>query len=387
MPSQPQPECWLGAPCSGGLALPSATPAADTLYGPRGVYLDQQRLIVADTGNHRVLIWHAHPTGDHAPADVVLGQPDFTTEGPNHGGPARGLHLPSDVAVVAGNLVVADGWNHRLLVWDGIPTANYVAPAQVLGQPDFTSIAVNAGRERSATTFNWPFGFLVENDCWTILDTGNRRVLGFKGMPVDGASPAFLIGQNDPTLGEENRGGPACANSFRWPHAAVCFDGHLWIADAGNHRVLGWPTDSVGDTSASVVIGQLDFTSNSEFVLARQGPARLRFPYGVAANRDWLAVADTANNRILCWGRRDWAATPAGAEATHVLGQPDFFANGENHWKAVTHHTLCWPYGVAIHQDLLAVADSGNNRVMLWRLPAAAASSTQTEKDRIAICA
>lgn len=384
MPTPATPHCWLGAPSSGGLALPSATSAADTLYGPRGVYLDAQRLIVADTGNHRVLIWHRLPHHDHCPADVVLGQPDFHTEGPNHGGPARGLHLPTAVSVVDGNLVVADAWNHRLLIWQGIPQSSYAPPAQVIGQPDFTSIAVNAGGPRRANTFNWPFGFLVHDNRWIILDTGNRRVVGFDGMPGDTA--AFILGQPDAASGDENRGGPAAANSFRWPHSAAVFDDHLWIADAGNHRVLAWPTAHLSDSHAHLVIGQHDFTSNSEFVLARQGPTRLRFPYGIASNSRWLAVTDTANNRILCWPRGASLATPTGAEATLVLGQPDFFANGENHWKAVTHHTLCWPYGVAIHEDLLAVADSGNNRVMLWRLPAAA-SLSQPAKEPIAVCA
>jgi hypothetical protein len=30
--------------------------------------------------------------------------------------------------------------------------------------------------------------------------------------------------------------------------------------------------------------------------------------------------------------------------------------------------TLCWPYGLALHGRTLAVADSGNNRVVLWSL-------------------
>jgi hypothetical protein len=50
-----------------------------------------------------------------------------------------------------------------------------------------------------------------------------------------------------------------------------------------------------------------------------------------------------------------------------VLGQPDFATAGENRWSAVDHDTLCWPYGLSLRGDRLAVADSGNNRVMLWR--------------------
>jgi hypothetical protein len=53
--------------------------------------------------------------------------------------------------------------------------------------------------------------------------------------------------------------------------------------------------------------------------------------------------------------------------ADYVLAQPDFASNGENRWTSVQHDTLCWPYGLSLCGNTLAVADSGNNRVMLWR--------------------
>jgi len=49
-----------------------------------------------------------------------------------------------------------------------------------------------------------------------------------------------------------------------------------------------------------------------------------------------------------------------------VIGQSDFDAAGENRWRAVTRETFCWPYGPHLHRGRLAVADSSNNRVMIW---------------------
>ena len=72
-----QPKLWLGARSPFGLALPDAHPSATAMYAPRGVWLDDERFIVCDSGNHRVLIWNGVPTTDEAPADIVLGQPDF----------------------------------------------------------------------------------------------------------------------------------------------------------------------------------------------------------------------------------------------------------------------------------------------------------------------
>ena len=57
-------EVWVGAPAPGGLALPPAAPTMAWMYSPRGVFLDDDHLVVADSGNHRVLLWHGVPDGD-----------------------------------------------------------------------------------------------------------------------------------------------------------------------------------------------------------------------------------------------------------------------------------------------------------------------------------
>ncbi len=116
----------LGAASPGGLALPGAAPTPSQMYAPRGVFLNEEWLVVADSGNHRILLWHGLPAQDGQPADVVLCQQDFFAEGPgaNGRGPANGLHLPTAVSIHQGRLMVADPWHHRILVWETVPTAN-----------------------------------------------------------------------------------------------------------------------------------------------------------------------------------------------------------------------------------------------------------------------
>lgn len=95
-----RPHVWLGAPAPGGLALPAAAPTMAWMYSPRGVFVDDDHMIVADSGNHRVLIWHDVPVDDEQPADVVLGQPDGTTEARAGGrGPDNGMNLPTGVLI------------------------------------------------------------------------------------------------------------------------------------------------------------------------------------------------------------------------------------------------------------------------------------------------
>ena len=92
---------------------------------------------------------------------------------------------------------------------------------------------------------------------------------------------------------------------------------------------------------------------------------KLRFPTQPVLIRPAMS-ADTANNRVLFWHAP--ATTGAFPAADAVIGQLDFESNGENRWKMVDRDTLCWPYGIHLHGNRLAVADSGNNRVMIWEV-------------------
>jgi hypothetical protein len=300
------PGAWVGAPSRGGLALPDARPSASTLYAPRGVWLDDQRLVVVDSGNHRVLIWFDRPGGDHMPADVVLGQAGLDREGPRAGGrgAANGLHLPTGVMVIDGRLFVADAWHHRILVWDRIPEASDTPPDMVLGQPDAERVQPNAGGAVSASTFYWPYGLGFVAGRFIVTDTGNRRVLVWNGVPEPGQPADAVIGQDAPDLALENRGGAPIAKSFRWPHAVAGDERTLFVADAGNHRVLAWSPLPDGDRDADAVIGQCDFTSNAEFPYIRQTSHSLRFPYALASDDRWLLVADTATRPAApAWAR------------------------------------------------------------------------------------
>lgn len=343
--------------------LPDASASAATMYAPRGVWIDGERIIACDTGNHRVLIWNKWPEEDGVDADVVLGQPDATSEGPAAGGRsvAEGMHLPTGVLLDGERLIIADAWHHRVLVWDTIPTVTGTPPDHIIGQADPNCGEPNRGGEPDAGTMYWPFGIALIDGRFYVADTGNRRVLGWRdGLPLDGRPADLVLGQPDAHSREENRG-CAGADSFRWPHAfAPTGRGGIFVADAGNHRILRWDVHPEEDTPADGVIAQPDFTSVSEFPYVSQ-EGRMRFPYALAG--PGLIVGDTANNRVLLWNE-----APLGDEPADVmLAQYDFAANGENRWEAVGPDTLCWPYGLCRYGDLLAIADSGNNRIVIWQ--------------------
>jgi hypothetical protein len=355
---------WFGGASEFGLRLPDAVPTASTLYAPRAVCLAGRDLIVADTGNHRLLVWHdACERGDHADADVVIGKPDMHSEGPGL------LHLPTGVLVHEGRLVVADAWNHRVLIWDEVPSASGALPDVVLGQDDLDGVSEGCGPDR----FYWPFGIAIVDGAFWIADTGNKRALCWRdGIPEQGVGADLVVGQPDLHSRADNRGGDLAADTLRWPHAIARAGAHVVIADAGNHRLLAWAGALDRDRPADAVLGQPDFATAFEYAYRPQGPNALRFPYAVAGRGAELFVADTSNNRVLICSDIDatLAGATAGASFDAVLGQPDFGANGENRWQTVARDSFCWPYGLSVSGEHVAVADSGNNRVTLWRVPA-----------------
>ena len=359
-----EPVFQIGAMSEGGLRIPSGKASPYYLYNPRGVYFDDKYFIISDTGNHRVLIWYGFPEENQSP-DIVLGHTDFYTDSPNSSGVETGLYMPTGVVVYNDMLFVADAWNHRVLIWTDFPKENCQKADIVIGQDSFSSNSQNKGKEVSDTSLFWPYSVnVIDGNLW-ITDTGNRRVLGWKGIPDRNKPADILLGQDNFFTNLENRGKSVDKNTFRWCHGIDGNNERLYIADAGNHRVLGWKPIPEKDTEANILIGQKDFYSSYEYPYEKQSSRNLRFPYSISVFEKFLVVADTANNRVLIWD-----SLPDGVyqPADFVLGQENFEENGENRWKSVQLDTLCWPYGVYMYKDKIAIADSGNNRVVIWEL-------------------
>ena len=101
---------------------------------------DGVHVVVADTDHNRVLIWNSIPSVNNQPADVVVGQPDFTSISPSANAPtAKSMRGPQGVWIQNGKLYVADTQDNRVLIYNRIPTANGAAADVVLGAPNFTT--------------------------------------------------------------------------------------------------------------------------------------------------------------------------------------------------------------------------------------------------------
>lgn len=356
---------------SGEIAIDAApvmpiVPAANTLFGPRGATITGEgALWITDTGHHRLLGWSAAPHCDEANADWLIGQPDFGAEGRNahRDVNAHSLNVPTGICACGDGLAVADAWNHRVLIWHQAPRRSHQNADCVLGQADFAGAAINRGQDRPRSdTLYWPYGVHWDGANLWVADTGNRRVLRWNGLPERSGQRADLVlGQPDFEHRDENAGCVDAA-SLRWPHAITHWCGQLCVADAGNNRILVWSRDPVSDhASSDRVLGQRDAVAvdhNRGEYWPTSGSFNM--PYGLAVHRDRLLVADTANSRMLRF------ATPDAVAADAVAGQAGFTDKGDNRWRPATRDSLCWPYALSVHGDVCVIADSGNNRVLLW---------------------
>ncbi len=252
-------------------------------------------------------------------AVAVIGQPDFVSSGAGTG--TAGLHAPYDVAVdtAHGKLYVADGANHRVLRYAYPLTGNQPNAELVFGQPDFLGGAAGTSRN----TFNNIRGLAVDG-------TGRLWVSEFTNNRVVWFNSAYAIATNQPNasgvLGQPDffsTGASAAQNGMHSPYGlAIDGTGSLYVADAGNNRVLRFDNASgkTNGANADGVLGQPDFFSNTA-AIARN---RMNTPRGVAVAGSSLFVADRNAARVL---RFDNAAGKAnGADAEGVLGQSDFFS-------------------------------------------------------------
>jgi len=270
---------------------------------------DSGNIYVSDNGNNRVLQFKP-PFSNGMSSSLVIGQPDFTTSTPSTA-TQNGLAGPGGLAFDdSGHLWVLDFLNCRILQYKP-PFTTDMNASVVIGQANFTS-------RTAATTnsgFNGPhlIAFDASGDLW-VTDTFNNRALEFKPPFANGMAASVVIGQADFVSG----GAATTANGLNFP-TGVAFDsaGNLWIGDTENNRVLQFKPPFANGMSASLVLGQTDFTSQT-LATTQNG---LSGPFGIAFDSSGnLAVADSGNNRTLGFV----PPFSNNQKASLVLGQPDF---------------------------------------------------------------
>jgi hypothetical protein len=295
-------------------------PTRASLRLPTAVATDGRLLAIADTDNNRVLIWNSIPNTNGAPADVVVGQTDFNrnTLPPGNLPNSRSMRGPQGVWIQNGKLYVADTQNHRVLIYNSVPTSNGAAADIVLGQPDFSTFVepdlTQQKVDAKPTNLLNPVSVTSDGQRLYVTDLGHNRVLVWNSLPTRNQESADLaIGQPDltkadpnnapalcePTGKKDDKGNdtfpPRCNATLSFPRFALSDGNRLFIADGGNDRVLIFshvPTRS--GEQADYIIGQLGGQINQ----ASDSTDSLRTPMSLAWDGANLYVSDSFNRRI-----------------------------------------------------------------------------------------
>jgi hypothetical protein len=275
------------------LATITGGTTATTLLSPQSPVISGGKLFVSDYSNSRIAIYNTVPTGSPGTIDVVAGQANKTSNGTAC--TDTGLNFPETVSVAGGKMVVADGSNNRVLIWNSIPTTDGKAADLVLGQTSMT--ACNAPGAASASTINYAGGAWTDGTHLVVIDVHNNRVLIWKTFPTtNGQAADLVLGQPSFTTAASG----VSATTLNNPYEGVFVDaaGQLFVTDSSNNRVLVWnsfPTSN--GQAADRVLGQANFTSAASGVSA----TTLSFPDGVYVSGSQVFVSDNNNNRVLIY--------------------------------------------------------------------------------------
>jgi secreted PhoX family phosphatase len=305
----------------------------------------------------------AHASTNGQSAVTVIGQTTLTSS-------ASGLTqstLSDPQGMVfdsSGNLWVADAGNDRVLEFQA-PLSTGESASIVLGEANFTesSIDCSASSIITASCLSTPEGLAFDSsgDLW-VVDSGSYRILEFMPPFTNDENASLVIGQPNLTTGGSSDSTPTASN-LNLPEG-ISFDGsgNLWVADTLDNRVLEFTAPFSDGESASVVLGQDNFTSgvfanySSGCQLGQECPtaSSLTTPDGVKFDSSGnLWTAERGTGRILEFK----APFTNGESASLVLGQASFTTFGDAggfYCSAVTPAQFC------VSPDSLTFDKSGN---------------------------
>ena len=215
--------------------------SASTLNGPTDVWSDGTRLVVADNANSRVLIWTALPTQNGQAANLVLGRAAFGLGlGDAVANPPTSASMKFPVGVWSNGtrLYVADSGNHRVMVWNTFPTASSTPCDFVLGQATFDANTANAGgATANPIGLQTPYKAIEINGALFISDSMNARVVVHTTIPnTSGAAADAVLGQDN--LSTNSIPSTPTGNTMASPRMIAAVGNLLFVPDYTWNRVV-----------------------------------------------------------------------------------------------------------------------------------------------------
>ncbi|MBI3397588.1 hypothetical protein HY045_03875, partial [Candidatus Woesebacteria bacterium] len=329
-------------------------PTARSILYPTGIVVIGGKLVVLDGNNSRVLIYNSIPVTNNVSADVVIGQADFVSNTRNT--TASSFFYPVHLSTDGTKLFISDNSNHRVLVYNSLPTTNNASADVVIGQPDMTTSYCDTTAALFCAAYDAEYD--PDTKKLVITDRDNQRVLIYNSVPTtNGASADVVVGNSNMTGSTAG-----VTTTFGFLEAAKIINGKLLVADTPQNRVLIWNSvPTTNGATADVVIGQSSMSSTSANQGGTAGPNTLYKPSYISWDGHRLYISDWYNDRILVY---NGIPTSNNASADMVIGQASFTADNTS---PITQSNLTFPEGATyVYGDQLFVADSYNNRILIY---------------------
>ncbi len=297
----------------GNDAAKAAPNVLTTFIGGHCFVTPDNKLIVPDRANNRVLIFNTLPTANGPNANMVIGAPDLSTGG-NGAGNKTDVDNPFDARTTpSGQFIVVDRNNNRVLIWNTFPTTDYAEADVVLGQKNFTDDNSHADRWGMAN----PEQCAVFGTKLAVADRENSRILIWNDI-----SAGNVVNGQDPDVVVTGTGD----KQMKFPRGvAFGLAGQLVVGGKNQNRVLIFnTTPSADNAEPDIVIGQPNFatTVDANEEANRTAAVLCGEVQGVAVSPTGsLAVADNGRGCVMIW---DNFPTASGQPADRILGASSF---------------------------------------------------------------
>ncbi|MFQ6129433.1 MAG: hypothetical protein ACE5OT_01315 [Candidatus Hadarchaeaceae archaeon] len=300
--------------------------------------------LLALVGNS-VLIWNEFPTSESDGPDVIVSSHAGFPMAASHGG----------IAATTDHLIVSEFNNNRIIIFNGIPSSSDVMPDVVLGAPNFetNTLLENYNVIQNAAVFSDGEHLFIGSDF-------DRRFSIWKNLPDQSVAVPDIV------YGIAGAG-------------ATVYGNKLVVTESGG-RVFIWNNIPLAGEKADIVIGpQLG------------NGMRLARTWGAAADANYLFVSDWEQNKIFVW-QGGIPGTARSPDFTIDVDKPFQLSTDGRHLAVASLETgvFIWdlpldeadldpdvellnsqmgfnlPQGVFIDGQHLFVADTSNNRVLIW---------------------
>ena len=239
--------------------------SAYTIAYPRGIAFDKfGNLWVCDNWRRAIVMYPPANQYNNNQITFAIGVANFTTIGP--GTHTQNTFTPQFITFDNNNnLWVSDPAANRILGFKyPFGSGGVLNASWVILQPNFTSYST--GTTSSLGNNSSSFCFDNENNLW-VADTGNNRVLGFAANNIystGGAQASWVIGQ--PSFTTSTVETLSAKSLYQPTSVAIDKNGNLWVCDYDNYRILGYKNPESINPAANYVIGQPNFTTNTQAV-------------------------------------------------------------------------------------------------------------------------